>query len=67
MQFIIKTTGTTEGFEHYYGDIIFNNKVIDSWYYKPSRNVGIYIARKARVSERNLFLLTQKVINRKRG
>lgn len=32
----IKFTGTTIGFEHYYGEILHNGKVVTEYYYKPT-------------------------------
>ena len=33
----IKYTGTTEGFEHYYGEIIYKGKVLCEYYGVPRR------------------------------
>ena len=61
MIFTIKTTGTTEGCEHYYGDLFVGGEKIDSWYYKPNtRKRGVFKLRLSSFVDCDLLRLVSK-------
>lgn len=45
-EIFIKYTGTTEGFEDYYGELLCDGKVITEYYYDPGRYIKVFKTRK---------------------
>src|SRR5436190_2207053 len=46
----IEITGTTDGFEHYYGKIMYDKITLFNWAFKPARTFGMYLLRPAETS-----------------